>query len=128
VTCRSSDQDLLLFAHNALGPISRLRVLWHLRGCPDCQARVGKFRSVSQQIAGALRPSGLPAWKPAGMAGGIGLSLTKPAILLVATLMVLLLTATLIVGARARMHVGAPVRTGGSVGPCRPDLPNSRCR
>lgn len=128
MTCPINDQNLLLLAHNALGPISRLRVLWHLRRCPDCQANLRRFENVSQKIAGALRPAGLAPWKPSS-AGVTGLSPIKPAtLLLLAALVAVLFTMVVVVGSHLRPHQSAPGGISGKTGPCRPDLPNSRCR
>ena len=129
MTCPSREQDLLFFAHNALGPISRLRVVWHLQRCSGCQARLGQLQSVSQQIAGAIRPAGLAAWAPPPSAGGIGaLPIKLSALILLTALVLVLLTTAMVVGSHRLPQKGSPSNTSHTFGPCRPGLPNSRCR
>lgn len=130
MNCQSLEQDILLFAHNALGPVSRLRVSWHLRRCPACRARLGQAQNVSQTIANVLRPPGLAAWKPPRSVGLIGLSPVNPVPLLLLTALVVVLVATAVVvvdGHRHAREAAAGSRIG-HAGPCRPDLPNSKCR
>jgi anti-sigma factor RsiW len=57
-TCH--DEALLLFLHNELPPVARLRLLVHLIGCPACRTSLRDYRRISAQLAQGLGQPGRP--------------------------------------------------------------------
>lgn len=121
------EQDLLLLAHNQLSPLRRLAAERHLNRCEECRGRLARLTAVSHQIAAALRPAGLPAWKPAS-SGRVGILPFTPATLVLVAALVLVLASAVVVTAHIRAKDAHARPVGVVFGPCRPDLPNSRCR
>ena len=62
--CNRQDQDLLLFAHRAVGPLKSFFVRLHVKHCPQCRARLNEFSGVSSALAAHVR-TGMPRWAPA---------------------------------------------------------------
>jgi hypothetical protein len=68
----TSEQDLLLLAHRALGIVPSLEAHFHMLQCAECRSHFAELKSVSLVAASAMRV-GMPKWKPAGMALGLKL-------------------------------------------------------
>ena len=121
------DRDLLLLAHGALSPVRAALVRLHVWGCPACRARLTQFSATSQGFAVALRPPHLPAWVPATLAVTVA-----PLVLWLVAALVLVgvIGTTLAVQSRPapRASCGVHPTPPSAAPPCRPDLPNDKCR
>jgi hypothetical protein len=98
-----------------------------MRGCTKCAARQARLATVSEQIALAMRPSGLAPWKPAPPVGLLGSIPLAMKLLLISALLLITLTATILVANVMRTTVHHAPRPG-TLGLCRPDLPNDKCQ
>lgn len=151
MNCMDRDQDLLLFVHGELKTMRRRALQRHLRNCPMCRERHSQFATASRQVAAAVRGSRAPQW-PGRIGRGIsksGWRLASLTALLIASgigLVAELLIASGIgpaAGLQAargsgpdaggmRIHAASraahPVCAEIRPMPCRPDLPNDRCR
>ena len=112
------DLDLLLLAHRALPPVPAVLTRLHLARCADCRRRLDDLRAASHALAAAVRDPGMPRWSPPARPAA-----SVAALLLAAVLLGTVLVTLAIHGPR---RTPAPAPTVG--GPCRPDLPNDRCR
>jgi anti-sigma factor RsiW len=121
MTC--PDRDLLLYAHNALPPLPRWIVSRHLARCARCQSRLADFTAVSSAIASAVRDPGMPKWDVKNHPSPT--SWNGPA-LWIAVVLTAVIAGFIVSSIHSRQaNVAAPpVRSL----PCRPDLPNDRCR
>lgn len=77
LTCRHSDQDLLMVVHGAAGTIKWLDVQVRLLSCPACRERMADHKRLSSSLAYSLRnpssmaPAGSPnPWRFRTMGGG----------------------------------------------------------
>lgn len=115
------DPDLLLFAHGALQPMQAAFIRWHLIHCSDCRRRLNEFQAASHSLAVSIRDPRMPGWsRPAP---DIGTSVLVAWLLGITILLGLLGT----LAVQSRRHV--PRSSSPTVSmPCRPDLPNDRCR
>jgi hypothetical protein len=55
------DTELALFAAGDFAGWAKLRLAWHVRGCPDCRTRVAAFRLDQEQLREELGADELPA-------------------------------------------------------------------
>lgn len=122
MTC--PDRDLLLYAHNALSPLSRWIVSLHLARCPRCRGRLADFAAASSAIASAVRDPGMPNWDPKNLPSPP--SPWRAPALWIAVVLIAVVAVSIVSVVRAyRANIAAPPVP--SI-PCRPDLPNDRCR
>ena len=117
------DRDLLLLAHGALPLVPRLRVELHLRRCAECGARLARLTQTSARLALEIRGPDLPAWSRTAAVSRARSPAGKWVVLSAVT--ALIATVCVLVYMSSSTVRPAPHFT---LGVCRPDLPNSRCR
>ena len=128
MTCTERKPDLLLLAHGELLLLPRLRLENHLRRCPACREYVHEMTRVSSLISDAARAPGQPSWQGSQ---GSTLSVTGPVWLAaIVLILVLVISISLFVRLSSHHENGGSVLPQSAPGdlPCRPDLPNGRCR
>lgn len=121
------DQNLLLLTQGELCGFARWRVRAHLRRCAACRERHAALARASHLVAGAIRePHREPMpWMAPGVPPATRRATAlaaRPALALLVVLLFLFSAAAVALRLRAR-SAAAPVAV-----PCRPDLPNDRCR
>ena len=120
-----TDETILLLAHGELSAWRSLPLQFHLRRCPQCQARYAAFARTSAALAAALRGPDAVAWQP--------VSLTLSSRFVIASLAALILLAGSIGGfwyfaVHWQPAPSAPVKQARPSEGCLPNLPGDRCR
>lgn len=60
--CVNKDELLLMLAHGQLGFLDRVRLRWHVKSCPKCQARLARYSSLSGALATVMASPTGPRW------------------------------------------------------------------
>ena len=120
-----TDEKILLLAHGELSAWRSLPLQFHLRHCPQCQARYAAFARTSAALAAALRGPEAAAWQPASLALNIRF--------VTGLLATLVLLAGCIGGfwyfaLYSQSAPSAPVKQARPSDGCLPNLPGDRCR
>lgn len=69
--CVNKDERLLMLAHGQLGFLDQLKLRWHIRTCPKCQARFARYSSLSGALAVVMASPTGPRWLPMGAAKAV---------------------------------------------------------
>ncbi len=64
--CVNKDERLLMLAHGQLGFLDQLKLRWHVRTCPKCQARFARYTSLSGALAMVMASPTGPRCLPLG--------------------------------------------------------------
>ena len=126
MTRHPSDENILLLTHGELSAWRSLWAQWHLRRCPQCQARYAAFAQASAAVAAELRGPDAAPWHPAAPA----VSLRSGIVALAAAVTLLIALCGLFYFA---IHSNqAPTTPTSQTQPaadgCAPNRPDDRCR
>ena len=120
ITGHTRDEDLLLMSHHALPFWRHILIRIHLCICTSCRLRQERLAQISRLLAGAIREPSDMAWQ-----SSISLTFKTLPLLLTSAVLLLALCFTLFWN---HLHVQPPPGNHALSAPCRPDLPNDRCR
>ncbi len=117
------DESLLLLAHGALDFPTALSTRLHLLTCRECRLRFEHLRLTSIQIAGAIRSPDMPRWAPTSVSR---MPSTMIAILILTAIILIGIATEVVTSKLGSVH--RPANTAPISLPCKPGLPNDKCR